>query len=176
MREKRFLFVAMLFTALSLGFASCDNDKNLPDDPLDDDPSGSSEQTEQIEETPTKPAKINKELYFCEEDFSQVSFDTLNKYLAILNEDGSFVFDTIFMIPQGTFFAPEDYNTYLYFRLARDNLLEKRIDLSPRIRGKGDFITNLGYPSASKDDSLWMVENGWTVNKYWIDLLNQNSK
>ncbi len=164
----------MLFTALSLGFASCDNDKNLPDDPLDDDPSGSSEQTEQIEETPTEtpvvPKKINKDLYFCEEDFSQVSFDTLNKYLAMDN------IDTIFMIPTGTFFAPEDYKSYLYFRLARANLLEKRTDLSPRIRGKGDFITDLGYPSASKDDSLWMVEKGWTVNKYWIDLLNQNTK
>ena len=166
MMKNRFLFVAMLFAALSLGFASCDNDKNPPDDPIDDN--------EQIEETPTEPVKVNKELYFNQKDGTQISFDTLYKYLAMLNEDGSFVFDTIFMIPTGTFFAPDYYDHPGYFKLARDNLLEKRINLSPRIRGKGDFITNLGYPSQYRSDSLWMVENGWTVNKYWIDLLNQN--
>lgn len=166
MRKKRFLFVAMLFTALTWGFASCDNDKgNEPDDPLDN-----KTPTEKPTETPVVPKKTNKELYFNQHDGTQISFDTLNKYLAMDN------IDTIFMIPTGTFFAPEDYKTYLYFRLARHNLLEERIDLSPRIRGRGDFITNLGYPSASKDDSLWMVEKGWTVNKYWIDLLNQNTK
>ncbi len=43
MRKKRFLFVAMLFTALSLGFASCDNDKgNEPDDPATEQGSSSS--------------------------------------------------------------------------------------------------------------------------------------
>ena len=163
MMKNRFLFVAMLFAALSLGFASCDNDKNPPDDPIDDNV--------QIEETPTEPAKpvkVNKELYFSQTDGTQISFDTLNKYLAMDN------IDTIYMIPQGTFFAPADYDTPDYFKLARDNLLEERINLSPRIRGKGDFITNLGYPSVWWRDSLWMVENGWTVNKYWIDLLNQN--
>ena len=35
MRKKRFLFVAMLFTALSLGFASCDNDNGLDDNKQD---------------------------------------------------------------------------------------------------------------------------------------------
>jgi len=161
MSKNRFLFVAMLFAALSLGFASCDNDKgNEPDDVT----------TPPVVETPVVPKKINKELYFNQHDGTQISFDTLNKYLAMDN------IDTIFMIPTGTFFAPDYYDDPDYFKLACDNLLEKRLDLSPRIRGKGDFITNLGYPSVWWRDSLWMVENGWTVNKYWIDQLNQNTK
>ena len=41
MRKNGFLFVAMLFVALSLGFASCDNNKgNNPDDPTTGNDSG----------------------------------------------------------------------------------------------------------------------------------------
>lgn len=41
MKKNRFLFVAMLFTALSLGFVSCDNNKgNNPDDPTTGNDSG----------------------------------------------------------------------------------------------------------------------------------------
>lgn len=41
MMKNRFLFVAMLFAALSLGFASCDNNKgNNPDDPTTGNDSG----------------------------------------------------------------------------------------------------------------------------------------
>lgn len=152
----------MLFTALSLGFASCGNDKNLPDDPLDN-------------KTPTeKPVeqvvKVNKDLYFTESDGIQIEVDTVKKYLAMDN------IDTVFLVPVGTFFAPDYYDHPGYFKMARDALLQELIDLSPRVRGKGDFITNLGYPLQYGEDSLWMVENGWTVNKYWIDQLNQNTK
>lgn len=123
--------------------------------------------TPPIVETPVEPiVKVNKELYFSQYDVIQISFDTLNKYLAILNEDGSFVFDTIFMIPQGSFFAPSSVG-YHYFELARSNLLEPRTNLSPRIRGKGDFVTDLGHPSQAPEDSLWFVSKGWTVNKFY---------
>ena len=41
MRKNSFLFVVMLFATLSLGFASCDNDKgNDPDDPIKNESSG----------------------------------------------------------------------------------------------------------------------------------------
>ena len=154
----------MLFTALSLGFASCDNDKNLPDDPLDKTPNTPTE-------TPVEPVvKVNKELYFNEYDITQISFDTLNKYLAIEN------IDTIYMIPQGTFFTPDGHSEGGYFRLVRSNLLEPRTSLSPRICGKGDLVFDCRVPSIVPADSLWLVEHGWTVNKYWVDLSNQNTK
>ncbi len=170
MREKRFLFVAMLFAALSLGFASCDNKGNEPEDPVTEQGSLTEEEILNL------PIHMNKELYFNQHDAIQISFDTLNKYLAILNEDGSFVFDTIYMIPQGTFFTPDGYSKGGYFRLARSNLLEPRTSLSPRIRGKGDLVFDCRVPSIVPEDSLWLVEHGWTVNKYWVDLSNQNSK
>ena len=155
MRKNRFLFVAKLFAALSWGFASCDNDKNLPDDPLDNKTPNTPT------ETPVEPVvKVNKELYFSQTDGIQISFDTLNKYLAMEN------IDTIFMVPQGSFHASSALG-YQYFKLARTNLLEPRTNLSPRIRGKGDFIINPGYPSQAPEDSLWFVSKGWTVNKFF---------
>ncbi len=172
MMKNRFLFVAMLFAALSLGFVSCDNKGNEPEDPVTEQGSLTEEEILNL------PIHMNKELYFTEKksESKQIEVDTVKKYLAILNEDGSFVFDTVFLVPVGTFFAPDYYDHPGYFKMARDALLQELIDLSPRVRGKGDFITNLGYPSQYGEDSLWMVENGWTVNKYWIDQLNQNTK
>ena len=54
MKKNRFLFVAMLFAALSLGFVSCDNKGNDPDDPQGEqtEQSGSTENNGG-EETPT---------------------------------------------------------------------------------------------------------------------------
>ena len=145
--KNRFLFVAMLFAALSLGFASCDNDKgNEPDDVT----------TPPVVETPIIPKKINKELYFWQKDMKQISFDTLNKYLAMEN------IDTIYMVPQGTFFPPNGYD-YNYFELARD-YLEQRTNLAPRIRGKGSYETTLGHPTQALEDSLWFVSKGWQIN------------
>ena len=156
---KRIVPMAMLAGATMFG-AGCEN--NEPDDPLDKTPNTPID-------TPVEPiVKVNKELYFSDRDITQISFDTLNKYLAMDN------IDTIFMIPQGWFASPNSLG-YHYFELARDNL-EARTNLSPRIRGKGDYMTNLGHPSQAPEDSLWFVSKGWTVNKVWIDLLNQNTK
>jgi hypothetical protein len=140
---KRIVPMAMLAGATMFG-AGCEN--NEPDDPLDN-------------KTPVEPVvKVNKELYFSQSDATQISFDTLYKYLEMDN------IDTIYMIPQGSFPCPDAYG-YHYFELARSNLLEPRTNLSPRIRGKGDFVTNPGYPSQAPVDSLWFVSKGWTVNK-----------
>ena len=150
---KKIVPMAMLAGATMLN-TGC-KPQNEPDDPLDN-----KTPTEKPTETPVVPKKINKELYFCEEDFSQVSFDTLNKYLAMDN------IDTIFMIPRGPFFSPNSLGLgYHYFELARSNMLEPRTNLSPRIRGKGDFATDPGHPSQALEDSLWFVSKGWTVNK-----------
>ena len=52
MKKNRFLFVAMLFAALSLGFVSCDDNKgNEPDDPATEQ--GGSTENNGGEETPT---------------------------------------------------------------------------------------------------------------------------
>ncbi len=147
MKKLKFL----LLLAIGLFLSACDNDKgesNPPDDPLED---------KTLVETPI--IKQNKELYFSQTDATQISFDTLNKYLAMDN------IDTIFMIPQGFFFSPNSLGLGShYFELARTNLLEPRTNLSPRIRGKGSFDTNIGHPTQELEDSLWFVSKGWQVN------------
>ena len=144
------LSIAMLFAT------ACSND-NEPDDVT----------TPPVVETPVEPVvKVNKELYFSQKDATQIEFDTLYKYLAMDN------IDTIFMIPQGGFWGPNDLG-YHYFELARSNVLEPRTNLSPRIRGKGSFETYIGHPTQALEDSLWFVSKGWEVNGW---LPNQNTK
>ncbi len=43
--------------------------------------------------------------------------------------------------------------------------LQKRIEMSSKVRGRGDFDFKLGEASKVPDDSLWIVQNGWTINK-----------
>ncbi|MCM1170084.1 MAG: hypothetical protein NC324_09140 [Bacteroides sp.] len=46
------------------------------------------------------------------------------------------------------------------------NYLQERINVSSKISGRGDFRFKVG--ETSQADSLWFVQNGWTVNKrYW---------
>lgn len=39
------------------------------------------------------------------------------------------------------------------------------LNFSPKIRGKGDFNFMPGEASKVPNDSLWYIENGWTINK-----------
>lgn len=47
----------------------------------------------------------------------------------------------------------------------RKNFLQPRLDISKKIRGKGDFNFKVGEASKVPEDSLWYVANGWTINK-----------
>ena len=41
--------------------------------------------------------------------------------------------------------------------------LEERTSVSPKVHGRGDF--NIPFGRINKEDSLWLVKNGWTVNQ-----------
>ena len=43
--------------------------------------------------------------------------------------------------------------------------LQKRIEMSSKVRGRGDFDFKLGEASKVPSDSLWFTQNGWTINK-----------
>lgn len=43
--------------------------------------------------------------------------------------------------------------------------LQKRIEMSPKMRGRGDFDFKLGEASKVPEDSLWFIKQGWTINK-----------
>ena len=44
------------------------------------------------------------------------------------------------------------------------NYMQKRIDLSPKMSGMGNFVFPVG--ETDPQDSLWFVQHGWTINKY----------
>lgn len=44
--------------------------------------------------------------------------------------------------------------------------LEERIAINPKkVRGKGNFCFKLGEASKIPQDSLWFIQNGWTLNQ-----------
>lgn len=68
---------------------------------------------------------------------------------------------TIYIVPAGEWYVCAAHNiTYL-----RNNFLQPRLNVSPKIRGKGDFDFEVGEASKVPEDSLWYVANGWTINK-----------
>lgn len=40
----------------------------------------------------------------------------------------------------------------------------KRLDISPKVHGRGNFKLLPGI--AAKEDSLWFVQKGWTINQH----------
>lgn len=68
---------------------------------------------------------------------------------------------TIYLVPTGHWNSVEALNIQ-YFR---NSVLQPRLDISPKIRGRGDFDFKLGEASKVPEDSLWFVQQGWTINK-----------
>ncbi len=75
-------------------------------------------------------------------------------------------------------FAKDKACTHIYMHIMDDNnytsatpsatrkYLQDRLNISSKISGRGDFYFNPG--SIAQADSIWFVNNGWTVNKrYW---------
>ena len=77
----------------------------------------------------------------------------------------TFIDDTItkkiYLVPMGHWKQYDlDSISYLYHEV-----LEAKMEMSPKIRGRGDFDFKPGEASKSITDSLWFVGNGWTINK-----------
>ena len=68
---------------------------------------------------------------------------------------------TIYLVPVGSWII-YDCNGITGMR---KNTLEYAINYSPKVRGRGDFTFPLGEASLVPEDSLWYVQNGWTINK-----------
>ena len=78
------------------------------------------------------------------------------------------------------YFAKDKACTHIYMHVMDDNnftdyppsavrnFLQERINISSKISGRGDFRFKVG--SSAKEDSIWFVQNGWTVNKRYWDL------
>ena len=68
---------------------------------------------------------------------------------------------TIYLVPVGSWVI-YDCNGITGMR---KNTLEYAINYSPKVRGRGDFTFWPGAASLVPEDSLWYVQNGWTINK-----------
>lgn len=82
------------------------------------------------------------------------SFSSLNTFL---NQD---YVDTIYIVPKGEYPYNKDDVSYL-----RNQYLEPLVNSSPKIHGKGNFSFEKGEPAKVPEDSLWFVQNGWTINQ-----------
>lgn len=67
----------------------------------------------------------------------------------------------IYMVAEG------DWLSYTYYNITymRDNFMQPRMEMSPKLRGRGDFNFPVGEASKVPSDSLWYVQQGWTINK-----------
>ena len=104
------------------------------------------------EEEPTREIEI---------EFDELEGDKILSFELLSNYANDKTIKTIFLVPIGHWNASRAHNiTY-----CRNNFLEPRIRISPKIRGRGDFDFKLGEASKVPDDSLWFVQQGWTINK-----------
>lgn len=84
-----------------------------------------------------------------------LTFETLQNYA---NDK---TIKTIYLVPTKHWNGLAAHNI-TYFR---NNFLQPRLNISPKIRGRGDFDFALGEASKVPNDSLWFVQQGWTINK-----------
>ena len=104
---------------------------------------------------PETPAK-EIELKFSDSNGEQVlSLETLKNYA---NDK---TIKTIYLVPIGHWNSLVAHN----ITFMRNSFLQPRLNVSPKIKGKGNFDFVLGEASKVQQDSLWYVKQGWTINK-----------
>jgi len=104
------------------------------------------------EPTPTRDVEIK---------FSSINADKVLTMETLQSYANDETVRTIYMVPI------EHWNSSMAGNITfmRKNFLQPRLNISPKIHGRGDFDFVLGEASKVPDDSLWFVKNGWTINK-----------
>ncbi len=70
---------------------------------------------------------------------------------------------TVYLVPLNSWTS----TTKNHITDLRKNVLEYAINYSPKVRGRGDFNFWPGEASKVPEDSLWYVQNGWTINRHF---------
>lgn len=149
--KKLKLFAALCCVAAA--FAACDKENEPVINPPHND---GHDTTTVIQPEP----HYNVELFFNNMDCSHIAIDSIKKYSDIR------LVDTVFMIPndlEGVGGGTSGYGTNGVSKIRA--FMEQRIAVSPKVRGKGDLVFMRGAPLPA--DSLWFVQQGWTVNQYY---------
>ncbi len=165
---------------VALSFGACDRDGTDRNEPIDPtittpvtptnpiDPSNPDSVTveptnpDTVVTTPTEPdvPKHNVELEFWHgtldgaKGTTNLHFDTIQKYV-----NDKYVDSIYLVLNKGSTFGGLPQANITKWR----NYMQERTDLSPRIRGRGDFYFYTG--GVLPDDSLYFVSKGWTVNR-----------
>lgn len=108
---------------------------------------------------PTKDIEIG----FGQASLERISTDALQE---ILNSKEAADIRTIYLVPGEGVWSNFGAPTISSFRT---RWLEISLKLSPKIKGKGDFNFRVGEASKVPEDSLWYVQQGWTINKRFIE-------
>ena len=88
-------------------------------------------------------------------DFKSIEMSEIEQYA----QDPSV--RTIYLVPIGDW----QIGTYRNINILRNNFLQPRLDISPKVCGRGDFNFTPGQASVIPGDSLWYIQHGWTINK-----------
>ncbi len=103
------------------------------------------------------------ELKFTVDDFSTIVYPKNGEFF-ISDVAKHYVNDksvrTIYLVPDGRWYTYVEISV----RTLRKNALEPLFEYSNKFKGKGDFDFFVGTPS--REDSLWYLSKGWTINKY----------
>ncbi len=175
-------FVSMIVCVVAaLSFGACNRDGTDRNEPVDPtittpitptnpiDPTNpdsvtvepTNPDTTVVTPTDPEPQKHHVELEFWAgtlggiKGTTNLHFDTINKYV-----NDRYVDSIYLVLNMGSTFGSMAQSTITSYR----NYIQQRTDLSPRIRGRGDFYFRQGV--VLPDDSLYFVSKGWTVNAF----------
>jgi len=109
---------------------------------------------------PTGCGKVEMEKHDVEIKFDDDTADKILTFETLQNYANDETVKTIYLVPTGHWGGCAAHNI-TYFR----QNLQPRLNISPKIRGRGDFDFKPGEASKVPADSLWYVQQGWTINK-----------
>ena len=68
----------------------------------------------------------------------------------------------VYLVPSGVWTHWHSLSVHNFRKLQ----LEPKLNVSKKVRGRGNFDFMIGEPSQVPEDSLWYVQNGWTINAH----------
>ncbi len=105
--------------------------------------------------------EIEPEQHDVEIVFSGTNIDNILTFETLQNYANDKTIKTIYLVPT------RHWNSRVARNITemRRKFFQPRMEISPKIRGRGDFDFVLGEASKVPEDSLWYVHQGWTINK-----------
>ena len=105
--------------------------------------------------------KNEQELHDVEIQFTRATFmKDLNQEILQRHANDEMV-RTIYLVPVAEWGTTESHNIEAICKYG----LEPSLEISPKIRGRGNFAFKPGEASKVPNDSLWIVQHGWTINQ-----------